>query len=96
MKVILPLALMIVLLTACNNGLFGSVKGKGDNVTEIRPVSGFETIQLSNDADIIFVQDPVYSLKVTGQSNILDVLRTDVEGSDLVIDYKKNVRNTSP
>jgi len=90
MKLILPIALITLSLTSCKK-MFGYVKGKGDNVTEIRPAAGFDRISLPINATVIYIQDSVYSLKVTGQSNILAVLTTDVKDGELEIDFKKNV-----
>jgi hypothetical protein len=77
-------------LTSCYKGVFG-IHGKGSNVSEVRSVSGFDKIELALDAEVTYVQDTDYSVVVEAQSNILDVLDTDVSGSILKIDFHRNV-----
>lgn len=89
---ILPLALLILSITACEKVLFGSVKGKGNNVTEIRPLTNFNKIKLSMDADITYVQDSVYYVEISAQSNVLEVLTTTISAGELKVDVKRWLR----
>jgi hypothetical protein len=92
MKTILPIALLFLVLTGCGKGLFGSIVGKGDNVTEIRELTGFNKIKLAMDGDVIYVQDSAYYVEITAQENVLDVLTTEISAGELKIDFRKWVR----
>jgi len=96
LKLILPLALLFTAFTACNKHIFGSVKGKGPDVTEIRPLTGFNKISLEMDADITYVQDADYYVEITAQSNILDVITTKISAGELEFDTKKWLRHHNP
>jgi len=83
---ILFLSLLIVLTySSCKK-----VKGKGDVITETRYASGYTDISLAIEGDVHFTQDSVYSLTIQGQQNVLDVIETPVEESELIIKIKDN------
>jgi hypothetical protein len=96
LKMILPIAILFTALTACNKHLFGSIKGKGDNVTEVRPLTNFNKVKLSIDADILYVQDSTYYVEISAQSNVLGVMTTKVSAGELEFDFKKWVRKHNP
>jgi len=79
-----------VISFSCRKGTWG-IKGEGSDITEIRNISGFNGIQLNCDAHIVYVADTVYRLEVTCQKNILPILETKLVGSDLCVDFKRNV-----
>jgi hypothetical protein len=89
--ILLPLSILLISLSGCHKGKIGFVNGKGDLVTESRNVSGFNQIHVSNDVTVFFVQDSIYSVVVSAQTNILKVLDTKVENQVLVIDFNRNV-----
>lgn len=93
-KTILPLALLLLASTACNKKLFG-IKGKGNNVTEVRSLNGFNKIDLDIDADVTYQQSATFYVEISAQSNILEVLRTDISAGVLKIDFRKWVRRHS-
>ncbi len=67
------------------------VKGKGDRITEIRTTDTFSEITLEGSADILLIQDPDINeaqIEIKGQENIIEELRTDVQGDELIIDFK--------
>jgi hypothetical protein len=82
---------LILLSTACHKREYWGLRGKGPEVTEIRDVAGFSAIHLSCSADVVYKQDSVFKVEVSGQSNILDVLKTEKRGSELLIDFDRNV-----
>jgi len=72
--------------------LFSSCKkmvGSGPTVSETRNHSGFSGVDLSINATVNITQDNTYSVEVIAQQNILDILRTHVDGSTLCIGYEK-------
>lgn len=91
----LPLIFLFVALTACNKSIFGSIKGKGPNITEIRSITGFNKIRLDIDADITYVQDSNYFVEISAQENVLNVLTTEVSAGELNIEFSKWVRRHS-
>jgi hypothetical protein len=92
LKTILPITLLFVVLTGCGKKLFGSIVGKGDNVTEIRELTGFNKIKLAMDGDVIYVQDSAYYVEISAQENVLEVLTTEISAGELKIDFRKWVR----
>lgn len=72
--------------------------GSGPAVSETRTESGFSGINLSIDATVNITQDSVFSIEAIAQRNILDMLRTRLDGSDLCISYKPElfVKATEP
>jgi len=94
MKTIKILSLFLVLsflMTSCykNNGW--GVRGKGEVVSEVRPVTGCDRLNLSIDADVDYKQDSIYYLEVFAQPNILSLLKTEVHGTELSLEYKRNI-----
>ena len=91
LKLILCFSLLALTFQSCRKGGPWGIKGKGDNVTENRTVSGFDKIHLSMDADIFYTQDSVFKVEVSAQPNILTVLEVEVENHTLKFDFKRNV-----
>lgn len=92
---LVPVSILALSLTSCKKEKIFGVIGKGKTVTEYRIVSGFDKISLSVNADVYFVQDSIYSLEVSGQSNVLSVLETDVDDHELEIEFDKRVHKHS-
>lgn len=90
-KLILTVSIISIFIHGCKKGVLWGITGKGSNVTEVRSASGYSSIQLSIDADVSYTQDSVYYLEISAQQNIMKVLATEVDGSELKIDFKRNV-----
>ncbi|MFZ4520613.1 MAG: head GIN domain-containing protein [Bacteroidales bacterium] len=78
--------LTVTLFTSCEK-----IKGKGEVITETRSSGTFTKIGLDMSATIYFTQDATYSLRVSGQENVLREVVTQVEGNQLVVKLKKGV-----
>lgn len=91
-KIFLYTSLAVLILSSCykKGGPWG-IRGKGETITEVRDVKGFSKIDLPVDANVYFVEDSVYSVKVTAQENIVKIVQTKVKGSELEIDFLRNV-----
>lgn len=91
-KIFLYTSLTVLIFSSCykKGGPWG-IRGKGETITEVRDVTGFSKIDLPVDANIYFVEDSVYSVKVTAQENIVKMVQTKVSGSELQIDYLRNL-----
>ncbi len=82
-------------ISSCKKNVFNSIVGKGGTVTETRQITGFNSIDLSIDANVIYTQDASYYVEISGQDNVLNVLTTEVSGGELEIDFSKWVRKHS-
>ncbi len=90
-KLIIFVTFIGVLTQSCHKREFWGIRGKGESITETRNIKGFSAISLSGSPDVTYTQDSVYKVEVTGQENILDLLVTEVEGSELKIYFRKNI-----
>lgn len=78
------LLLIIISATSCRKER-GIIKGEGSNVTNSRSLSSFRGVSLEFDASVEIYYDSVYRVELVGQQNILNVIRTEVRGSNLEI-----------
>jgi hypothetical protein len=69
-----------------NTSFQGSVPGSGKWVSENRPVSGFQTIDISYPAEILIKQGQAESLSIEADDNLLPQLRSHVSGGTLTIE----------
>ena len=81
------IALFALIFTACEK-----VRGEGPVVSEARNVSDFSGVDLRCEADLYYRTSPDYSITLTGQQNVLDVLETYTSEGRLVIRYRGDVR----
>ena len=74
------------------------IKGKGDVITESRTTGTYTSVSLAMSATVYFTPDTVYSLRISGQENILREIITEVDGNSLVVRVKNGVilRNYEP
>lgn len=77
------LLLGIVLLSSCS---FGMVVGSGRSVTETRPVSNFNAVKFAFIGDLTIIQGAEESVTITGDDNIVSLIRTTVHDGVLSID----------
>lgn len=81
------------LLTACDDDdvFLNHVKGEGPTVSETRSVAAFSGLDLNIDADVYLTQGTEQSVRVEGQRNILDILKTDVRDDRLRIRFDRGI-----
>jgi hypothetical protein len=81
-------ALLVVSQAACG------VEGSGNIVSEVREVTGFDSIDVSAgiDVDVSVVDGADYSVTVNYDDNVLDKLVTDVSSGTLVVKFNGSVR----
>ncbi|MBL7766694.1 MAG: DUF2807 domain-containing protein [Chitinophagaceae bacterium] len=84
---------MLLSMSACKK-----LVGTGPVETQIRTHSNFDGINLSLDATVELKQDSFYSVEISAQHNILEVIRTTMTGSELNIGYKPpyNIKSKEP
>ena len=89
MKKVLLAVLMLGMLTSCAcNGLkvhYFHTEAQGE---QLRPLTGFERIELLGALDVIYQQADSFSVKVKAPVNALDNVETRVEGNTLVVNMK--------
>ena len=89
MKKVLLAVLMLGMLTSCAcNGLkahYFHTEAQGE---QLRPLTGFERIELLGALDVIYQQADSFSVKVKAPVNALDNVETRVEGDKLIVNMK--------
>ncbi|ASS47912.1 MAG: hypothetical protein A3D31_01555 [Candidatus Fluviicola riflensis] len=90
-KMILPIGILFLVATSCHKH-FGAIKGKGELVTEIRSITNFNKIKLDMDADVVYLQDSVFYVEISAQSNLMSVIKTSVSAGELKIETTKWIR----
>jgi hypothetical protein len=96
-SLLLPLALIAMLLSACDEGLLGTGEmGSGNLITETREVDTFTAIELSGAMELDLIVDPnaEQSVVVTYDDNIIDQVVTRVSGDTLVLELEGSVNLT--
>jgi len=63
----------------------GSIRGSGDIKTETRELEDFNHISLSYPAKVTVMQGDAYSIKITGDDNLLPQITTDVSNGVLTV-----------
>jgi hypothetical protein len=93
--VIMVLCLFTVTASADNFfGLFKrGVKGSGDISTETRDVKDFNRIKSTGSFDIYVEVGKDYSLEITFDDNLIDLVSTEVRGKTLYLDTEESFRS---
>lgn len=90
----------IVLLfatSACTQSWTGSgITGEGPKVTKTLNIDNFSGLALAISADVHIKQGGSQSVKVEGQQNIIDNLKTEVKNGVWKVGFEKNVRKHDP
>ena len=81
------MAIIITTLMSCEK-----IVGDGPVVTETRIHTNFSGIDLRISGDVYYTQAPEFSVEVSGQQNVLNVLETYTSNNRLVIKYENDVR----
>lgn len=82
--------LLLIGLTACKKNGLVCYHGNGNSITEQRTTGHFDAIDLRISADVHVEQSATYSVSVTASENLMDIIKTEVHGTTLCIDTKKN------
>lgn len=90
-KILFFIVMISSFAQSCRKGCPYAVRGRGSLVTETRSLDNFDKIQLSVDADLIYVQDSVYRVEITAQSNIQAILEAKVRNNRLTFEFRRNV-----
>lgn len=82
-QILTILFLLLIGTSSCLDELF--VEGNGISRSEIRDDEGFNEISSSGDFEIYVTPGFSYSIKITGESNLLPYISTHVDGKKLKI-----------
>ena len=80
----------LLLVAGCELGGGPRIDGVGPVVSQIRTVGSFSGIDLRSSAEVVVSQGDTPEVRVEAQQNILDILKTDVHGHTLRIEYFGN------
>ncbi len=89
------LLLGTVFITSCSKS---RIKGEGSILSETRQVGNFTEIEANGSSDVEIVPASTNSVVVTGYQNLIPAYDTKVQGSRLILEYKReyiNVRNNN-
>ncbi|SRR5581483_4641036 len=81
-------ALAALVLVAAGCGGAGKTTGSGHVVTDSRRVSSFSAIDLRGAENVVVSVGPSTAVTITGDDNVVPLIRTDVRGGKLVIASK--------
>lgn len=96
-KIIFLSALSILIsLSSCIKEPLWGISGKGSNVTETVSFQSFSKIDLGFDADILYTQDSIYKIEISAQSNIQQVIVTEVSKGVLIFRASKRLLHHNP
>ncbi|MCC8426660.1 head GIN domain-containing protein [Mucilaginibacter sp. UR6-11] len=76
----------LLLLSSCK---IGCVKGSGNQASAARKVTDFTKLDISGAFKIILKQDSTLGVTVTTDDNLLQYVKTDIDGDRLVISTSK-------
>ncbi len=89
MKKTTLLILLLFLIASCKKeNACDCFKSTGDITTEIRDVSNFSSIYVSDNVNLYLTQDSVFSVKVEAGEHLISLITTEVENGSLHISNK--------
>ena len=91
MKKITTLAIVLALTVSCSAQWGKRIKGNGDEVTINRTIGEYDAIAVSGWFDVNLVDGAEGKLTLTGESNLLEYIITEVNNGKLVIKTEKGV-----
>ncbi|MBI3133461.1 MAG: DUF2807 domain-containing protein [Bacteroidetes bacterium] len=82
--------ILLIGLTSCKKNGFVCYHPNGNIITEQRTTDHFDGIDLRIGADVYVEQSATYSVSITASENLMAIIKTEVHGTTLCIDTKKN------
>jgi hypothetical protein len=74
---------VVLVLVGCDLDI--PIQGDGQNATVTRSLAGFTEVRNESSADVVVTQQAAFSVEVTGDSNLLPMVRTTVNGGVLTV-----------
>lgn len=90
-----PLFALVFLASGCGISVDWdgpAVAGSGVSTTETRPVAAFDRIDLSGDFDVVVDVGRTRSVVITGEDNLVPLVRTEVRNGTLHIEREQDFR----
>lgn len=78
------LCIGVLFFNSCSKSLVGT----GPSVTKTYNASDFSSISLAIDADVNYILDTVYSIEISAQENVHDLMKVETKESNLTIGFK--------
>lgn len=72
----------------------GGIKGNGIEITENRELKSFNKIDVSGNFDVTVVSDNSQDVEVISETNLIDLIKTNVKNNTLYIYSQENLRPT--
>lgn len=91
-SLIIPLVAIVLLFTAVYSFIPGCEKGNGKVETRTFVLDDFNKISINGSADVTITQGENQLVKVTGESNILDLLTKKVDDGEWKVGFDKCVK----
>ncbi len=88
------MALWLVVFSLTAVSCIAHIHGNGKVVKQERNISGFDKISVSTGIELILTQDNLEKVVVEVDENILEILKTEVEGGKLKIYLEEGVSHT--
>lgn len=89
MKKVITLSLVLLLTASCSAQWGKRIKGNGNMTTIERSVGEYEAISLSGWFDLDLVAGKEGEIKLEGESNLLEYIKTEVKNGKLTIKVEK-------
>lgn len=89
MKKVITLSLVLLLTVSCSAQWGKRIKGNGNKTTIERSVGEYDAVGLSGWFDLDLVAGKEGEIKLEGESNLLEYIKTEVKNGKLVIKVEK-------
>lgn len=67
------------------------IEGSGDRISQVRDVTGFDEIRVECAFDLEITVGPAFSVELTYDDNLIDLIQTDVRGGTLILDCDEDL-----
>jgi hypothetical protein len=96
--------LLLTFLGSCDTNKITCIRVDANIISEVRELDGFDRVEFNHIGDLKLTQGPVFSFKITGPDNVLELTKTKIENGLLVIwmddcfsgDFDLTVELTAP
>ena len=81
----------LLIISSCNGQWGDKIKGNGKVVTEKRSTDSYDEIKLAGSMDFQLVNGNEGDITITGESNIIEYIITEVNDGVLSVKFKNNI-----
>jgi Putative auto-transporter adhesin, head GIN domain len=87
------LSLLLVLFTTSCQAQWAKIKGEGPVITKTIDLADFHSFGLGISGDVVLTQGSRQEVKIKGQENVIDNIKTNVRNHSWNIEFEENVRD---